>query len=441
MAQPPTSTPARLLLAVIIALALAASACGGRDDDADDAGAATSLMIATSSTTTATATTGSDGSDDGDTTTTAAEDSTTTTGSTTTGAGPAWTTAGYTLTPVAELDRPIALAVRPGAGDLWVAERDGRVRTLAGDLVLDITDLVGTEGEGGLLGLTFLADGDRMVVSYTDRRGDSVVADYRLVGDEADPATERVLLRVDQPYSNHNGGQVTLGPDGYLYIGLGDGGSGGDPQGNGQDTTTLLGSILRIDPGQQSGESAYDVPPDNPFADGAEGRPEIWLWGVRNPWRFSFDRANGDLWIGDVGQNAIEEIDHLPADGGPAGRGLNLGWRVYEGNEVFDPEAAPPADAVFPIFTYTHDQGRCSVTGGHVYRGAAIPDLDGVYVFGDYCSGELLGLQEVTEGVLVSNLVTDRSAGNLISFGEDADGELHILAADGSIYRLDGPQG
>jgi glucose/arabinose dehydrogenase len=432
MAQPSTRTPAGPLLAVLIALALTASACGGRDDD--DAGTATSLMFTTSSTSAS----GTD-TTDGDTTTTEGP-TTTTTASTTTGDGPAWTAASYTLTPVAELDRPVALAVRPGVGDLWVAERDGRVRTLAGELALDITELVGTEGEGGLLGLTFLADGERLVVSYTDRRGDSVVADYRMVGDEADPTTERVLLRVDQPYSNHNGGQVTLGPDGFLYIGLGDGGSGGDPHGNGQDTTTLLGSILRIDPGQQSGETAYDVPSDNPFADGADGRPEIWLWGVRNPWRFSFDRANGDLWIGDVGQNAIEEVDHLPADGGTAGRGLNLGWRVYEGNEVFDPEAAAPPDAVFPVFTYTHDQGRCSVTGGHVYRGTAIPDLDGVYVFGDYCSGELLGLREVADGVLVSNLVTDRPVGNLISFGEDAEGELHILAADGSIYRLDGPQ-
>jgi glucose/arabinose dehydrogenase len=454
--RPPAPLPLPAFLAVLALAGLTLAGCGGRDRDAT---APTSVVVPTTapepsdeaSTSvvepTGPTTTGAGDPDEASTTEAATSTATDATDAT-------WARTTYRLVEVARVDFPTAMAVRPGHDDLWVAERAGRVRRIeppsapgggsptgevADEPVVDLTDLVGTGGEGGLLGLTFSADGDDLYLSYTNRRGDSTVAEYPLVDDRVDDASSRILLQVDQPYSNHNGGQVTVGPDGLLYVALGDGGSGGDPLDSGQDTTTLLGSILRIDPADPAGEAGYGIPVDNPYADGEGGRPEIWIHGVRNPWRFSFDRANGDLWIADVGQNAIEEIDHLPADGGPAGRGANLGWRVMEGDRVFDPEAAPLTDHTGPIYTYDHRDGRCSVTGGYVYRGGRIPDLGGVYLFADYCSGELFGLQAVDDGVLVADLVTDVSPGPVISFGEDADGELYVLEAGGAILRLDGP--
>ena len=360
-----------------------------------------------------------------------------------------------TLTPVATLSQPIALAPHPGSDDLYLAERGGRIRRLArtvgpdGDQVqltaepvLDIGDQITTEGEGGLLGLAFAPGGDALYVDYTDADGDTVVAGYPVTagpeGITVDVSGRRQLLTVDQPYPNHNGGDLQFGPDGLLYITLGDGGGGGDPERTGQDPTDLLGSVLRIDPTPGAG-TPYTIPADNPFADGADGAPEVWLWGVRNPWRISFDPATGDLWVADVGQNAIEEIDFLPAADG-AGRGANLGWNLMEGNESYAGD--PPPDHVGPVHTYTHDNGRCSVTGGQVHRGPGLPALNGVYLFADYCSGELFGLEGAATGdPRASVLFLDRPAGSVIAFGQDAAGEVYVLQQGGQVSRLSPAEG
>jgi len=338
------------------------------------------------------------------------------------------------LTPVVELNAPTAMAIRPGDDALYFAERDGRIvrvvdGAVAGDPVLDISPQTTSDSERGLLGLTFSADGDRLYVSFTNQAGDSQLDEYQLRDAVARPGSRRNLLLVGQPYSNHNGGNVVTGPDGMLYFGLGDGGAGGDPLGNGQDTSTLLGGLLRIDP-SPSGDQPYTVPPDNPFV-GRNGRGELWAYGLRNPWRFSFDRATDDLWIGDVGQGAIEEIDRVPFN---RAAGANFGWNVFEGTQRFSDGRAP--DAIPPIFEYPHD-GRCSVTGGHVYRGEAIPELRGSYVFGDYCDGVVRAL--TADG---STVTADRSlrvnVPALVSFGEDADGELYALSLEGTVFQISG---
>ncbi len=334
---------------------------------------------------------------------------------------------------VATLDAPIALAVRPGGSDLFVAERGGRIVVVdpaTGEVsspVVDISADVSTDGERGLLGITFTADGSELVISWTDGDGASVV-EARPVGTDGAIGAPRRLLRVEQPASNHNGGHVAVGPDGLLYIGLGDGGGGGDPWDTGQDPSTLLGTILRIDP---AGDP-YAVPTDNPFVDGG-GAPEVWLYGVRNPWRFSFDRATGDLWVADVGQGEVEEVDLLPAAEG-GGRGANLGWSEMEGSRPFE-DGVEPADHVPPVFEYTHDEG-CSITGGIVYRGVAIPALVGSYVFTDFCESELRAVQ-VRDGEVVQRRlgVTPEDEG-VVSFGEGADGELYVLSINGGLWRL-----
>jgi glucose/arabinose dehydrogenase len=364
------------------------------------------------------------------------------------------------LVQVAEADTPVDLVPRPGTDDLYVAEQGGRVRRLpverrtdpatevvtktvgsiASDPVLDVSDEISTGGERGLLGIVFSADGQTLYADFTDTDGTTRVVEYAMDGDRADPGRARQILFVSQPFANHNGGQLVFGPDGYLYVGLGDGGSGGDPYGNGQNTSVLLGKILRIDPQAPTGDRAYGIPDDNPFADGAGGAPEVWLYGVRNPWRFSFDRTTGDLWIGDVGQGEIEEVDLLPASptsGRDAGRGANLGWNAMEGSQPFEGGTAPEG-AIGPVFDYAHSGGNCSVTGGFVYRGTAIADLQGVYVFADYCVGDIRGL-------LVRNSVRldERSlgipvvGGKLTSFGQDGDGEIYALSGQGPIYRIE----
>ena len=368
---------------------------------------------------------------------------------------PQWLDQQLQLVTVAQLDAPMALATRSGGDDLWIAERAGRIRQiqrrlsldggeqalrLMNTVVLDIADLVTTEGEGGLLGLAFSTDGRYLYVSYTNNRGNSVVAEYEMDAINAIRDTERILLEVEQPFSNHNGGQIAFGPDGFLYLALGDGGSGGDPLNSGQDTSTLLGSILRIDPAASGQERPYGIPPGNPFANSDGGQPEIWLWGVRNPWRFSWDAATGDLWIADVGQNRIEEVTVLPRRSAPAGKGANLGWRIMEGDQLFEGDE-PPAGHVPPIYTYDHGDGRCSITGGYVYRGDLNRALAGTYVFGDFCTGEVFGLQTLSDGrTVVANLLFDRATSNVISFGEASDGELYLLEGDGrvSLIRLPG---
>jgi glucose/arabinose dehydrogenase len=353
------------------------------------------------------------------------------------------------LTPIAELREPVAMAARPATNDLYVAEQGGRVRRITIDrsgetpayavqteAALDLSDQTESRGEQGLLGLAFSPDGTRLYVNYTDLDGDTHVVEYRMSGDEVDSDTRREILFVDQPFQNHNGGQLAFGPDGFLYIGLGDGGGQGDPEDRGQNTDDLLGKVLRIDPTQPSASQAYGIPAGNPFATGG-GAPEVWLYGVRNPWRFSFDTATDDLWLADVGQDDIEEIDWLAAANDGAGRGANLGWNLKEGGEPFR-GSDPPANLVDPVFEYTHEGQNCSVTGGYVYRGDDIPGLQGVYLFGDYCTADIRGLL-LQGGAVVAEreLGVSVASNSLSSFGQDQTGELYVLSTDGPVYKVD----
>ena len=357
--------------------------------------------------------------------------------------------AAFKLVKVAELSSPLAMAVRPNDDSIYVAEKGGRVRRIArgqtatpggvdGTSVLDLTSQVSSGGEQGLLGLTFSPDGSKLYVDYTDRSGDTRVVEYAFRDGRADPSTARELLFVDQPFANHNGGEVVFGPDGKLYIGLGDGGSGNDPQNRAQNKGDLLGKILRIDPAP-SGGLPYTVPPDNPFASGQDGaKREVWMYGLRNPWRFSWDRETKDLWIGDVGQNAVEEVSFL-AGAQPAG--TNFGWSQVEGSRRV--KGANPDGAVLPIHEYGHDQG-CSVTGGYVYRGSKVPSLRGIYVFGDACSGRVWGLvqaggKQTGHRELVGEDDPATGGGNfsIASFGEDSAGELYILNLAGTVLRFE----
>ena len=447
----PASRPRALLAGLALTvLPAGALACTDSQSTAGDEGGAQATLpggssgdTAGGSGTTSADDTGTDGSGDGATSTSGAT------------SDAEWIGQPVELVTVAELVQPMVLVARPGSDDLWVAQRAGEIlrleRTVDADAgteeirllpepVLDLTGRIGTEGEGGLLGMAFSPAGDQLYLDYTDTDGDTVVSAFALDGDTADPDDEQVLLTVDQPYSNHNGGDLQIGPDGLLYIALGDGGSADDPDGNGQDTSTLLGTLLRIDP-TPGGEATYVVPGDNPFVDTPDARPEIWLYGARNPWRFSFDPATGDLWVGDVGQNEWEEIDHLPASGGVgAGAGANLGWNLMEGTHPFAGD--PPADHVGPIHEYPHEAGACSVTGGHVYRGGAIPALDGVYLFSDYCTGGVAGIQVTADGEpVVAPLSLDTSPVNVVSFGRGPDGESYVLEQGGRVSRLQAPGG
>ncbi len=340
------------------------------------------------------------------------------------------------LTEVATLDAPVTMAQRPGHDLFFVAERAGRVMVVDDGQVrpeplLEVETT--TDGERGLLGLVFSPDGSRFYVSYTNLDGDSRLEEFVMGTGAADIdlASRRTLLRVAQPFANHNGGHIAFGPDGLLYHGLGDGGGSGDPEGNAQDTSTLLGSLLRIDPVAR-GEAPYAIPADNPFTDGG-GRGEIYLYGVRNPWRFSFDRATDDLWLADVGQNAIEEVNRLPL--GEAA-GANLGWPALEGTRPYEGEPAP--DAVPPVYEYTHDEGF-SVTGGYVYRGSRIPALQGAYVFGDLGTAQLWALAGDENGAVAGrvDLGVGVDEGTLVSFFEDTAGELYVISIAGTISRLD----
>ncbi|MDP2530743.1 MAG: PQQ-dependent sugar dehydrogenase, partial [Candidatus Palauibacterales bacterium] len=306
-------------------------------------------------------------------------------------------TSGLVATPVVSgLSSPVWLTAPPGDPRLFVVEQRGTIRivkdgSLLPEPFLDLRPAVASGGERGLLGLAFhpdYASNGRFYVDYTDPQGDTRVVAYRVSAsdpDRADPASGDTILAVDQPYSNHNGGLVTFGPDGMLYVGLGDGGSGGDPRGNGQNRGTLLGAILRLD---VDGGSPYRIPPDNPFVGQAGFRGEIWAWGLRNPWRYSFDPASGLLYIADVGQNDWEEINAEPARSG----GLNYGWNVMEGRHCYGSSSCDAQGLVQPILEYDHRDG-CSITGGFVYRGSAMPDLQGTYFYSDYCSGWLRSLR------------------------------------------------
>ena len=342
------------------------------------------------------------------------------------------------------LSMPLFLTSPPG--DLvrqFVVEKIGRIRIIKdGGLVptpfLDITQKVSNGGEQGLLGLAFhpeYATNGMFIVNYTNTAGDTRVAIYRVSTDpdRADAASEQVILAVDQPFSNHNGGMVAFGPDGMLYIGLGDGGSGGDPQGHGQNRNSLLGKLLRL---SVSATGVVTIPSDNPFVGQPGTRAEIWSWGLRNPWRFSFDRATGDLYIGDVGQNAREEIN-VATDRPAFGQGRNYGWNIMEGSACFGASTCTKTGLTLPVLEYSHSDG-CSVTGGYVYRGTALAAFAGHYFYADYCEGWVRSFR------LAGPTVTDqkdwtslRPGSQITSFGEDARGELYVLTSSGHVYRLD----
>jgi glucose/arabinose dehydrogenase len=338
------------------------------------------------------------------------------------------------LARVARLEQPVAMAIRPGERTLYLAEQVGRVRAVRGGRldptpVVDISAKVTAGGEQGLLGLAFSPDGRFLYLAYTDRDGNHQVSELTMRGQRADPASERSLLHFDDPFPNHNGGQLAFGPDRRLYIGFGDGGSGGDPLGNGQSLGTLFGKILRIDP-RPAGGRPYGVPDDNPFVDRGGARPEIWDYGLRNPWRFSFDPATGDLWIGDVGQNAYEEVDHEPAGSG----GRNYGWNRREGLHSYGGGERPDG-AVDPVIEYSHDGGGCTVIGGFVYRGQRIRGLRGAYLYGDYCAGWIRAARW-SGGKVASQRDLGLQVPGLSSFGTDADGELYALSLGGDLYRI-----
>ena len=335
----------------------------------------------------------------------------------------------YEWKPLVEgLDRPVDLqSAQDGTGRLFIIEKYGAIRIfkdgqLSPQPFLNIDDRVNDDSnEMGLLGLAFHPNFDQngyFYVNYTGDGGNTRISRFTANGDVADPNSEQVLMVIDQPFPNHNGGAVAFGPDGYLYLGLGDGGAAGDPFKNGQNTETLLGKLLRID---VNNGDPYSIPVDNPFGN------EVWAYGLRNPWRISFDRATGDLWIGDVGQNQYEEIDYLP-DGSPGG--ANFGWSVMEGLHGYDGEAQP--GLLLPVVEYSHEIG-CSVTGGYVYRGS-MPEWNGVYLYGDYCSGSVSGLILV-DGQWQSRVLFEAVA-TITSFGQDEAGELYFTSDNGSVYIL-----
>jgi glucose/arabinose dehydrogenase len=325
------------------------------------------------------------------------------------------------------------MAVHPGDSAIFVAERTGKVRALAGGgVALDVTALITSSGqEQGLLGLTFSSDGSHLYVNYTDRNGDTNVVEYGFAGGSANAASARTLLVIHQPYANHNGGNVILGPDNKLWIGMGDGGSANDPQNNAQDLNSLLGKMLRIDPAPSPG-LAYTVPSDNPFVGRSGAHGEIWAYGLRNPWRFSFDRSTNDLWIGDVGQNAWEEVDWQPASSHGS---ENYGWRPLEGAHATG-NGSVPTGATMPVEEYGHSGGVCAVTGGYVYRGTKIPGLAGAYIYADFCVGHILALR-LSGGRVTERRDLGMMLGNLSSFGQDASGELYALSLNGNVDRID----
>ena len=347
---------------------------------------------------------------------------------------------GVELTHLGDFDQPLYVTQPPsGTRDLFVVEQGGRVQRLAPDgdaeTFLDISDEVSSGGERGLLSLAFAPDYARsglLYVDFTNLEGDTRVVEYKARDGRVDEGTRRELLRIDQPFPNHNGGLVLFGPDGNLYVGLGDGGSAGDPQRNGLDLSSPLGKILRIDP-RPSGERPYTVPPDNPFADRRGALPEIYAYGLRNPWRFSFDRETGALTIGDVGQDSQEEIDVVARGDGA---GASFGWSAYEGRERFNEDQSAPG-AVAPALVASHEDGNCSITGGVIVRDRRLPTVFGRYVWGDLCMGELRSFTPRPGGPATDDRPLGLEVPNLASFGEDADGHVYVASIDGPVYRLD----
>jgi glucose/arabinose dehydrogenase len=346
---------------------------------------------------------------------------------------------GVALTRIGDFEAPVYVTQAPGGSDLYVVEQGGRIRIVSPQgrvrptPFLDISDKVTVSTEEGLLSVAFppdYASSGRFYVYYSDRAADERLVEYRRSAQDplrADPASARLLLHIDDPFPNHNGGLLLFGPDGDLYLGNGDGGSEGDPRRNGQDTSSLFGKLLRIDP-RPSGGRPYSIPPGNRFAPGAA--PEVYAYGLRNPWRYSFDRATGELWIGDVGQDRFEEIDRAP---GPAS-GANYGWSAFEGRARYNRDQRAP-DAVPPFLVYGRDRG-CSVTGGYVVRDPALRTLYGRYLYADFCAGQLRSFAPAASGPQ-----GDRPLGlevpSVSSFGEDRSGHIYVVSLDGPVYRLD----
>jgi glucose/arabinose dehydrogenase len=336
---------------------------------------------------------------------------------------------------------PVYVTSPPGDPRLFVVEQGGRIRILkngrvVGQPFLDISSRVRSGGEQGLLSMAFHPDyatNGWFYVNFTDRNGDTHIERFKVSSnpDVADLGSMLLVLKIDQPYSNHNGGLVMFGPDGMLYIGMGDGGSGGDPKGNGQNPRALLGKMLRIN---ISRAEPYTIPAGNPFANGQGGAPEVWATGMRNPWRFSFDRAAGLLYIGDVGQNREEEIDVAPA----SRAGINYGWNIMEGGSCYRSPGCRRDGLQQPALSYQQHDGGCSVIGGYVYRGRRIPQIVGHYFYSDYCGGWLRSFRYENGAATDRRSWTIPNIGNVVSFGEDSSGELYIIAENGRIFRFAG---
>jgi hypothetical protein len=340
---------------------------------------------------------------------------------------------------VSGLVSPVHLTSPAGDARLFVVDQPGviyvvRNGTRLATPFLDISQEVAYGGERGLFSMAFDPEYDStglFWVNYTDNAGDTRVERYRVSADPdvADAGSAELVLHVDQPASNHNGGQIAFGPDGMLYVGMGDGGGGGDVQNHGQNRSTLLGALLRLD----VRTLPYAIPADNPFAGSVDDRPEIWGYGLRNPWRFSFDDVAGDLYIGDVGQGEWEEINAVAADEAP----VNYGWRIMEGTHCYNPSSCNQTGLRLPVHEYSHDEGRCSVTGGHVYRGEDLTGLQGHYFYSDYCAGFLRSFRVAGGSATEHREWNVGDLGNVLSFGEDSAGELYVLTGGGRVYRLD----
>lgn len=351
-----------------------------------------------------------------------------------------------TVVEVGEFDRPVDLVHRPGDPSLYVVEQTGAVVRWSPDddrrdTVLDLAGRISDGGEQGLLGLAFTPDGGTAYVHFTDVDGATTIVGYD-IGDTGslDPGSERPVLTVEQPYRNHNGGDLWVDPTGALYVALGDGGSSGDPERRAHDPTQLLGKLLRIRPADRG--PGYTIPADNPFAEGTlvladgttvDGAPEVLAWGLRNPWKFSVDPVTGDLWIPDVGQNEMEEVNVVgPVDGRPVGWAHDFGWSAFEGTLRFDTEVPDPGRTTPPVHEYRHGDDGCSVSGGEVYRGTTLVGLDGWFVFGDYCSGVIRAVDRTGSTVL---RLLDGFDG-ITAVRADSTGELYVLEAEGRVSRL-----
>jgi len=432
------STRPTVLLGAVVALVLAACGSAGGDDGA--ATTATAAPSATGAPAAASATA---------TTATAAPSATAapTAATSTASPAPARAAAGVRLAKVGSFSEPLYVTGAPGdTRRLFVVEQGGRIMVVRGGKqlaapFLDIRALVTSGGEQGLLSVAFPPDytrSGRFYVYYTDLQSNQRVVEYRrATRDRARASSARLVLRMNDPEGNHNGGLLQFGPDGLLYIGTGDGGGGGDQhgtRGNGQSLGTLLGKLLRIDP-RRSGGRAYRIPASNPFVGRSGARREIYSYGLRNPWRFSFDRATGDLWVGDVGQGDVEEVD-FAANG--RGKGANYGWRAFEGSQVFA-EGETARGHVKPVIEHSHGDGWCSITGGYVVRDRNAPQpVRGFYVYGDFCLGRIYRASVSKSGRTAR---TTRVPGlplvpNLASFGQDASGRVHVVSLSGPVYRL-----